>query len=216
MSGFFYVQTVRLNTSLLVMKTYIILASVIIAAFGAIQYYTMSSTNNTERQPYKTVEKDGKFEIRFYPSSTIASVTKKGDYESMSSAGFRDLAGYIFGGNSTGQKIAMTSPVIMEEETSETKMSFVMPSEYKKEDLPLPNNSSVTFSQTEPVYMATISYGGFSSAEKVAEHKEELVKWLSGKGIQHKIQHIIMSYNPPYQLVGRTNEVAFELIGYEN
>jgi hypothetical protein len=216
MSGFFDVQTVRLKVSLFSMKTFIIITSVIIVAFGAIQYYTMSSTNNTERQPYKSVEKEGKFEIRFYPSSTIASVTKQGDYESMSSAGFRDLAGYIFGGNATGQKIAMTSPVIMEEESSETKMSFVMPSEYKKEDLPLPNNSSVTFSQTEPVYMATIAYGGFSSAEKVLKHKAELENWLSKKGINYKNKHIIMSYNPPYQLVGRTNEVAFELIAYEN
>lgn len=216
MSGFFWFETVSRLIRFISMKTFIILASVVIAVLGAIQYYTMSSTNNTERQAYKTVEKDGKFEVRFYPSATIASVTKKGDYESMSSAGFRDLAGYIFGGNATGQKIAMTSPVIMEEEASDTKMSFVMPSEYKREDLPLPNNSSVTFSQTTPVYMATISYGGFSSAEKVAKHKGELVNWLSGKGIQHKNQHIIMSYNPPYQLVGRTNEVAFELIGYEN
>lgn len=197
------------------MKTFIIIASVIIAAFGAIQYYTMSSTNNTERQPYNTEEKEGQFEIRFYPSSTIASVTKEGDFKSMSNAGFKDLAGYIFGGNATGQKIAMTSPVIMQEESSETKMSFVMPSKYNKEDLPLPNNSSVTFSKTDPVYMATITYGGFSSADKVEKYKMELTKWLADRGLEHKAQDIIMSYNPPYQLVGRENEVAFELIGYK-
>lgn len=197
------------------MKTTLIIVSIIILVFGAIQIYTMSSTNNTERQPYRSIEKDGKVEIRFYPSSTIASVTKQGDYEAMSSAGFRDLAGYIFGGNKQNQKIAMTSPVIMEGQNEQTKMSFVMPSEYKMEELPVPNNNNISFSQTEPVYMATIIFGGFSNENKIQNNKAELKEWLDSKGIKYKENHVFFSYNPPYQLIGRRNEVAIELVNFQ-
>lgn len=197
------------------MKLTIIIASLLLLALVAIQYYTMSNTNDTERQPYRTLVSEKPFEIRFYPSATIASVTKKGDQQAMSSAGFRDLAGYIFGGNTENQKIAMTSPVIMEEKEANTTMSFVMPSEYEMKDLPLPNNSNVTFSKTEPVYMATVTFGGFSNAEKIQNSKSKLVEWLDQKGIKHQNKHVFYSYNPPYQLVGRRNEVAIQLIDFK-
>lgn len=193
------------------MKTILIVSFIALIIFGAFQVYTYRSTSMTERQPYDTLFKEDSFEIRYYPSSIIASVTKQGDYEAMSSAGFRDLAGYIFGGNQKSQKIAMTSPVIMEEDSESTKMSFVMPKEYKIEDLPLPNNSNVTFNKTEPVYRATYSYGGFSSNSKTKDGEEKLTKWLKEKGIQHEEKFIFMSYNPPYQLINRTNEVGVTL-----
>ena len=87
------------------MKTIIIASLIALVIFGGTQLYTYNSTNMTEQQPYETIEKDGDFEIRYYPSSIVASVTRKGDYDAMRNAGFRELAGYIFGGNQSNQKI---------------------------------------------------------------------------------------------------------------
>lgn len=193
------------------MKTILIISLVALVIFGASQIYTYRSTAMTEKQPYDTLLKEGSFEIRFYPSSIIASVTKEGDYEAMKSAGFRDLAGYIFGGNKGNQKIAMTAPVIMEEESERTKMSFVMPKEYAMEDLPLPDNANVTFTKTEPIYRATYAYGGFSSSSKTKEAEQKLSQWLQEKEVAYEGKFILMSYNPPYQLVNRTNEVGVTL-----
>lgn len=196
------------------MKALVIIIGIVILGFGAVQYFTMSNTNQTEIQEYKVVSKDGNFEVRYYPTSIIASVSKPGDIDAIRSAGFRDLAGYIFGGNEKNQSIAMTSPVIMEEQESGTKMSFVMPKEYKREDLPLPNNSSVSFSETTPVHMAVLRFGGYADKNKIAKKEQILQEWLQKEGLKISSKFSFMAYNPPYQLINRRNEVAVELMDY--
>ena len=47
-----------------------------------------------------------------YPSMTVGETTVDADRNSAAYAGFRPLAGYIFGGNAKKQKIDMTAPVI--------------------------------------------------------------------------------------------------------
>ena len=80
----------------------------------------------TEPQKFETIYKDGNFEIRFYPEAVLASVTMNASYDDSRNSGFRILAGYIFGGNSENQKIAMTSPVRMSSTEQKSTMSFVL------------------------------------------------------------------------------------------
>ena len=47
----------------------------IIVVFVLFQSFIMLSTNNTEEQKYKVVRAYEDFEIRFYPSVTIATIT---------------------------------------------------------------------------------------------------------------------------------------------
>ena len=68
--------------------------------------------STAEEPPHTVTLKDGDFEIRDYPSLTIAEVTVRADRSTAGNAGFRKLAGYIFGGNAGKQKIEMTAPVI--------------------------------------------------------------------------------------------------------
>lgn len=193
------------------MKSILIFAAIAILLTLVVQLFITKSTNMTEIQPYKVQLKDGDFEIRFYPPAILASVTKQGDYDAMRSAGFRDLAGYIFGGNATGQKIAMTSPVIMQPEEQGTRMSFVMPSQYKMEDLPLPNSQNLRFETTQAVYAAVYKFGGFANSRDIEAAEGKLKKWLETKGIEPESKFQFMAYNPPYQLIGRRNEVAVEI-----
>ncbi len=67
-----------------------------------------------EEPAFRTVVREGAFEIRDYPALVVAEVTVTGDQKEAAGKGFRLLAGYIFGGNRRKQSIAMTAPVAQE------------------------------------------------------------------------------------------------------
>ena len=193
------------------LMAYILLAVAIL--FIIFQSFVYMSTNKTKEQPYTVLEKDGDIEIRLYPSATLATVQSKAkSYSEMASPGFRTLAGYIFGGNESETQIAMTSPVQMDINDSLSSMSFVMPEGYDMNNLPKPNNSQVILSQTEEQVMAAIRFSGFADDASREKHKQELLNYLNSKGIQTKGNFKFLGYNPPYQLVGRRNEVVIEIV----
>ena len=190
---------------------YILLAVAVL--FILFQSFVYMSTSKTKEQPYTVLEKDGDIEIRLYPSATLATVQSTAkSYSEMASPGFRTLAGYIFGGNESETQIAMTSPVQMDINDSLSSMSFVMPEGYDMNNLPKPNNSQVILSQTEEQVMAAIRFSGFADDSDREKHKQELAAYLNSKGIQTKGNFKFLGYNPPYQLVGRRNEVVVEIV----
>lgn len=170
----------------------------------------------TEQRAYRVVRKERDFEIRFYPPSSLASVQVSGGYAAMRGEGFNELAGYIFGGNSEGRKIAMTAPVIMDIQPDEPSgtMSFVMPSSFDMDGRPAPRSSRIFFETTEPVYAAVVTFGGYASPQDLEKHKAELFGALDRQGIKHAEQAEFYFYDPPYKIVGRKNEVVVNLPGY--
>ena len=181
--------------------------------FILFQSFVYMSTNKTKEQPYTVLEKDGDIEIRLYPSATLATVQSTAkSYGEMASPGFRTLAGYIFGGNESETQIAMTSPVQVDINDSLSTMSFVMPEGYDMNNLPKPNNSAVILSKTNEQVMAAIRFRGFADDSDREKHKQELAAYLNSKGIQTKGNFKFLGYNPPYQLVGRRNEVVIEIV----
>ena len=64
-----------------------------------------------EEPPFTAVQRDGPFEVCDYPALTVAEVSVRGSQWSAANQGFRMLANYIFGGNTTRQSIPMTAPV---------------------------------------------------------------------------------------------------------
>lgn len=194
------------------MKTYIIIATSVLLVIFLLQSFTVMSTNKTEVQKYTVIKKDGNFEIRFYPSATIATVTSNAKtYKELAGPGFRKLAGYIFGCNEKGEKIAMTSPVHMDINDSVSKMSFVMPSSHNTETLPKPNDSNVLISQTPPEYVAVIKFGGYASDNDLKHYTEKLIRILEEKGISANGNYRYLGYNPPYQFIGRKNEIIVSI-----
>ncbi len=189
------------------MKIFIMIIIGILMAFAGTQAWTYFSTENTEQQAYRVVEQYDHIEIREYPSATLASVSKPGNMQEMTGDGFRTLAGYIFGGNEEKKSIPMTAPVRMIEGEDSTTMSFVMPSKEAKEGLPQPNSTRITMEQTETVYAATLRFGGFMRSADLKSKKAELLSWLDKKGINYHLPIEYLSYNPPYQTVGRRNEI---------
>jgi len=166
------------------------------------------SAIKTEEQKYSIVYKEKDFEIRFYPAVTVAiihSVAKT--YKDLSGPGFRKLAGYISGGNEAGTKISMTTPVHMDVSDSASVMSFVMPSDYNETNLPKPDDPSVKIQRTAEEYVAVIRFGGFVSDSDLKLYSEKLQNLLKEKGIISYGHYRFLGYNPPFQLVGRRNEI---------
>ena len=74
----------------------------------------------TEEPAFTASLKEGNFEVRNYPALVAAQVSVSGTRDEASNAGFKLLAGYIFGGNTRKQSIAMTAPVVQAQAGSET------------------------------------------------------------------------------------------------
>jgi SOUL heme-binding protein len=192
----------------------IILISIIIAAvlFSIFQLYATMATNKSETQPYTVIRKEKEFEIRFYPSATMAIISSTArTYKELGSSGFTKLAGYIFGGNKDNKRIAMTSPVHMEIKDSSASMSFVMPSNYSKDNLPTPNNAEVIIHTTPDEYVAVITFGGFTSNDNINKHITLLGDALKAHNISYYGNFRYLGYNPPYQLFDRRNEVIISV-----
>jgi len=190
------------------MKLFIIIPAIIILLSFLLQSFIVMSTNKTEEQKYSLVRKYNDFEIRFYPSATIATINSNAKtYRELSGPGFRKLAGYIFGGNEANKKISMTSPVQMDINDSVSTMSFIMPSAYTKENLPKPNDPNVQLKNTADEYVAVIKFGGYASDKELKFYSEKLQNLLKENSIRSQGNYRFLGYNPPFQFIGRRNEI---------
>ena len=187
----------------------IIIFAVIIPIILLLQSFTIMSTNKTEEQKYSIVREYRDFEIRFYPSATIATINSNAKtYRDLSGPGFQKLAGYIFGGNESNTKISMTTPVQMDINDTLSTMSFVMPSGFTMENLPRPNDPGVKITNTSDEYVAVIRFSGYASDKDLKFYSEKLQKLLNENGITPHGNYRFLGYNPPYQFVGRRNEIV--------
>jgi len=171
-----------------------------------IQSTTTMAFGETEKQKYRVVHSEKEFEIRFYPSALLATVySDASTYRELAYPGFRKLAGYIFGGNESETKISMTSPVHMDMDSA--SMSFVMPSSFSEENLPMPDDPGVKIERTDDVYVAAIRFGGYASDKDIRNYSEKLRTLLEEKDIKWYGNFRYLGYNPPFQPFGRRNEI---------
>lgn len=183
-----------------------------------------------EEPKYSVIEKTPPFEVRSYAPMILAEVQVDGDLDEASSQGFRLIAAYIFGQNQVSEKIAMTVPVAVEEQSSKSTkiamtapvniesnagqwtVSFVMPSEYTMETLPKPLNSKVKIRQIPAVKRAVVTFSGFYNSQKVAEKTVELEEWMKTKNLQATGLPKFARYNPPWSLpFMRRNEIMIDV-----
>ena len=184
----------------------------------------------TEEPKYAVLEKEPPFEIRSYAPMIVAEVQVEGDLDEASSQGFRLIAAYIFGQNQVSEKIAMTAPVTVEDQSVKSAkiamtapvgieskagkwtVSFVMPTEYTMESIPKPMSPQVQLRQIPAVKRAVISFSGFYNSQKVAEKTLELEQWMKSRSLQSAGTPNFARYNPPWTLpFMRRNEVMITL-----
>ena len=188
------------------MKVALIVVAVLLTILIISQlYFTMAKT---ETQAYQVIKTEKDFEIRLYPPATMATISMDvKTYKELSSAGFRKLASFIFGGNQDNKNISMTSPVHMDINDSLSSMSFVMPANYNKDNLPKPNDTSVILKTTAEEYVAAIRFGGYANDEEIKMYAAKLESALKAKGIEYFGNFRFLGYNAPFQFWGRKNEI---------
>ena len=181
---------------------------------------------DTEEPRFTVVDKVGAIEIRQYGPRLAADVIVQGDEEDARSNGFRPLADYIFGNNTTrtkidmtapvaqerNEKIAMTAPVSQTREGSAWRVRFFMPAKYTLETLPKPNNPAVQIVQVPGETM--VCFSNSRSTEAVAQRTAELLRGLENSRWSVAGAPVTWLYDPPWTLpFFRRNEVAVAVKG---
>ena len=100
----------------------------------------------TEQQAYEVLEKYPDFELRRYPEHLVAETEVGGAFELAGNVAFPRLARYIGGHNRSSRKMAMTAPVVQQQDPQSRRyvVGFVMPADLSAEDLPDPVDSTCT------------------------------------------------------------------------
>ena len=195
------------------MKPILLILAVCILIWIVYGYFS----SRVKEPKFSVVEKKAGYEIREYAPYIEARVKVTGEYREAMNAGFTILAGYIFGGNTRTQSIAMTAPVseqtsepiaipiAMTAPVSETVLadnsrvvSFVMPEEYTLATLPTPNDKRIEIVEVPKHRSAVLRYSGYNNAEKVAEMKAKLLEYLRRDNVSIVGVPCGAGYNPPW------------------
>ncbi|MFN0142849.1 MAG: SOUL family heme-binding protein [Mycobacterium sp.] len=179
-------------------------------------------------EPSFTVERSvGSIEIRRYELRIAAETTIDADEEKARSEGFRRLAGYIFGGNTTKTKIAMTAPVSQQQSekiamtapvaaqrdaSGQWVIRFFMPAEDTMDTLPTPNDDRVRLVTVPAERVAVLKFSGTASLDAIASRTDELLNTLRDNNITTTGTPFSWFYDPPWTLpFRRRNEVVISL-----
>lgn len=185
----------------------------------------MAETYKGNETPAYTVEQtDGAVEIRSYSPHIAAEVTVSGSRDAAVGAGFRLLAGYIFGSNEAKAKVAMTTPVAQSEKIAMTTpvtqagagddwtVQFMMPAAYTLATLPKPKDPRIRFVTTESRRMVVLRFAGVPTTAALASRTAELRTWAETKRLTLLEPPEFYYYDAPFTLPwNRRNEVAFAL-----
>jgi hypothetical protein len=192
---------------------YILGAIVVILIIWTVGSYL--AVNSLEEPEYTVTSKNKNYEVRQYGSYIIAETEVSGSFNKATGEGFRIISDYIFGNNTSKESIAMTTPVL--EQKSEkiamtvpvvntldgnaTKtVSFVLPSKYTLETLPLPNNDRVNIREVEAKKKAVLSFTWYATESRVEAKKAELQKLLAADGVEIIGETQVARYNPPLSM----------------
>jgi hypothetical protein len=208
---------------------YILIALVVVIALWSIGGIFGS---RVEQADYTVVKTMNGYEIREYPAHIVAQTTVQGSYGESMSNGFRIVAGYIFGGNTkresiamtapvvaqkeegsqASERIAMTAPVVATDEGDSQVISFGMPRSYTLETLPKPNDPRVKIVMIPAKKYAVMRFSWYRSDARVKSMQEKLLSALARDGIVAEGSTAYAGYNAPWTPPWMTrNEVFVEI-----
>ena len=166
-----------------------------------------------EEPEYELLSEYEGFEIRRYSESVQARLLTPSSGWSGNSSGFRRIAGYIFGGNETNQRIAMTAPVQMWDTDSGSMMSFTMPSKYSIKDLPSPIDKGVEIVEVDEHVVAVLPFSGLSRNSKARRLMAKLETLVQASGLTAEGAPVLAVYDNPGTTLPfmRRNEIHLPL-----
>jgi hypothetical protein len=140
-----------------------------------------------------------------------------GSRSGAANAGFRVLAGYIFGGNDDRAKIAMTTPVAQVPEPAGAEggtwtIRFTMPAKWSVARLPSAKDSRIRMIEAPPRRMLVVTFSGRPTDAALAEALARLRATAEQAGLKTKGGPEYLYYDAPFTLPwNRRNEVALAL-----
>jgi hypothetical protein len=187
--------------------------------------------DGTEEPRYTVEQVTHGLEIRRYGPRIAAETTISADEERARNAGFRRLAGYIFGANRGRAKIAMTAPVTQQPRGSEKiamtapvaqapvspaagpssawVIRFFMPAEWTLDTLPVPDDPAVTLVPVPAETVAVLRFTGDRSPDAVAARTADMLRALADTNWHPAGTPVAWFYDPPWTIPFlRRNEVA--------
>ena len=166
-----------------------------------------------EEAEYIVVLNEESFEVRQYESHVLAVSIVDGDLEDAGNKAFSQLFNYISGDNKSQQKVEMTAPVTQgpvsekidmtspvgqQREDGRWAVSFMMPSSYSLETLPVPKDPNVILRQVPARYIAAVRYSGFWSEKGYRRNLDKLNAWMEKQNLKVVGNPIWARYNAPF------------------
>lgn len=183
--------------------------------------------SNVEQAKYKVVQTHDAIEVRDYAPKIVARTNVSGERKEAINEGFRVIADYIFGNNISSQKVAMTAPVMQQQQSEKISMTapvmqagndnqwqvaFVMPDEYTMKTLPKPNNDLVQLVELPTKRFAVIRFTGLAGEKSLQTHTNKLKSYIKSYNLSAISAPAYAFYNPPWTLpFMRHNEVMIEV-----
>ena len=186
-----------------------------------------------EQPKYEIVKIYKGFELRRYAPYIVAETVVSGKFDDAGNKAFRILFKYISGDNlkkteipmtapvnqspaiESGEKIEMTAPVEQTpdgENSDSYVFSFIMPSKYTLDTLPIPADPRIKLRQVKSRLLAARTYSGTWSEKRYRENETALLEAVKAAGFTAVGEPIFARYNSPFSLwFLRKNEVLLEV-----
>jgi hypothetical protein len=173
---------------------------------GAAAWWLWTTSRAATGTPrYRVLRAEDGLEVRDYPPLTVVNAPMDG---AQANSSFGKLFRYITGGNERAQKIAMTTPVLMDSSSGERTMGFIMPEGEAPSALPRPADGSVFFSEISGGSFAALRFPGARSSANEARAIAQLREKLPASHLVPVGEPILAYYDPPWTpVVLRRNEV---------
>jgi hypothetical protein len=169
----------------------------------------------TEQQPYEVLEKYPDFELRRYPDHLVAETEVGGVFELAGNVAFPRLARYIGGHNRSSRKLAMTAPVVQEQDPQSRRyvVGFVMPADVSAEDLPDPVDSNVHTRLVSTEIAAALRFSGRWSRGSFEKRTAQLTAALDTACLEVVGDPRFARFDPPWTpWFLRRNEVVVPVV----
>ena len=186
-----------------------------------------SGCASIEEPSYKVTIKDGAYEVRDYEPYIIAEVIVDESQEEAGNKAFRHLFRYISGDNTSrtkidmtapvsqkaaSEKISMTAPVNQEKSENGYAVSFTMPASKTMDNLPKPDDDSITLRKVAARRMAAVKYSGSWRKERYSDHLKKLEAWINKNSLTKTGSPVWARYNSPFTVpILRRNEILIPI-----
>ncbi|KAL3682063.1 hypothetical protein R1sor_000085 [Riccia sorocarpa] len=184
------------------------------AAKDVFKQLKLYKTPDLETPKYQVLKRTSVYEVRKYEPFIVAETPSE---QLIGNTGFKEVAGYLFGKNTTGESMKMTTPVFNQALGDKSSLQFVLPLNRELSTAPSPLSENVKLQEVDKKFAATLKFNGQATEAAIRERESVLRAALIKDGLQPEEGYLLARYNDPdrTQPFMRRNEVIIWLKNFE-